>query len=210
MRRANYGLLPMAVALAISHDASTGRTQCIVFTDSDGLIRCIMKQLSLLHKLASNPLLVPSLIQTYIFIALESLSGDCWSEYLKAESGSGQSPKEEFSFGTHDSQWGMQQVPRMPPEKLTKQILRINQLLTIYQHYFRSGFLAIESMQETLQYIITKTSEGRKESTSNTSAVIAQHLKSLRDTGQVVSWELQTLKERSQALTNAVTTALRR
>lgn len=206
MTRMNYGLIPMGFALAVSHDTSTGRTQCIVFTDSDGLIQCTIKQLSLRHELASNPLLVPSLIQTYIFITLESLMSECWDEFLIAEHASGQAPKEEFSFGVHDSQWGKQQVTPQPPNKLSRQILRINQLLGAYQQYLLSGLLAIERMQETLQCIQSNTSEGRRKRTSKTSAVIAQHLRSLCDTGKAISLELHTMKDRVQALNDAVTT----
>src|SRR5437762_717008 len=90
MRRSNWGLLGIDVALSISHNPSTGITCALLLRFSDAQVAYILHQLGILASLASHPLLLPTLTSGYIQTFLGDYAEDIIGRLLKLEMESGQ------------------------------------------------------------------------------------------------------------------------
>jgi hypothetical protein len=202
MRSPNGGVFAMDVALSISYEPSSGSTCAILLTTSNEQLEFMLHQISELAVLALHPLLIPTLLCTYTMIILESFTSDRWSEYLRAEMASGQSGSDPFG---PNNPYGLSTPMKFEDfNDLTKVILRIVQLATSYDNYFEACFKATESIQESIKYISSNTPRKRKDVSTKVGAVLGERLRYISHEGKSVFWELQSLKERTNAQMNAV------
>lgn len=135
-------------------------------------------------------------------IILKSFVSQCMRGYLEAELASGQSV---WNPSDPNNVWGLSSPAKFEDfNHLTKVILRISQLATSYDNYFQTSFQAIESIQESIEYISSILPQPQKYASRKIGAILDERLRYIYHEGKSVFWELQSVKARTGAQMNAV------
>ena len=189
----------MDIALSISHDPNTGVTCALLLGCSDSQVAFILHQLRILASLASHPLLLPTLISTYIRTFLGNYSDDIATRLLRLEMESGQTGV--LSYDEHGL-WPLGQ--RNDYAALTSEVLGVIQLAVTWENYAKGLLFNIKSIQECISYINLATPSPRKETVEAKSAILDERLRFLSHKGNITLWRLQFVAQRTQAQMTAV------
>jgi hypothetical protein len=195
MRRSTRGIAGMNMALAVSHDPSSGLTHAILRGCSVAQQNFIQEQLKKWSVLASHPLLLPVLLAGYIRQLLRYQVVLLWIDLLDAETESGQTGAP-----------AMDALPRGYRDygSITNLVLGVVQKGTSWESYTNALILCIKSIQESISYINTVTPGPRKEITETQSAILTERLEFVSHKSNVMLWDIRYFLRRAEAQMTAV------
>jgi hypothetical protein len=185
----------MNVALAISHNPSSGLTHAILRGCSVAQQTFIQEQIKTWSALAGHPLFLPVLLTGYLRQLLRYQTELLWENLLEAETESGQtgapamnaSPRGHMDYGS-----------------ITNLILSVVQTGSAWESYTNTLILCIKSIQESISYINLVTPDSRKKTTEIQSTVLTERLAFLSHKSSVMLWDIQFFLRRAEAQMTAV------
>ncbi|KAK4445965.1 hypothetical protein QBC34DRAFT_497135 [Podospora aff. communis PSN243] len=191
MRRPNAGLFALDVAISVSHCLGSGSTTALILSTSNEHLKYLMAETIALEHVATNPLLLPTLISADIVNVLECFSCQRWSNYLNVELPSGR-----CGYG---DPYGLLEKVRYPDVKdQRKVVLRILQQLTAYDYYFTECFLGIDTIRAAMAKTLSDAPAGTRKLLEATNAILDEELRWAYHKGKATHWEVQSLKERAK------------
>ncbi|PNP60642.1 hypothetical protein FNYG_14626 [Fusarium nygamai] len=199
MRRPNWGVLRINLALSLSYNPNTGTTQGFLLGCSDFQLMYIRQQLTQLASLASHPALIPTLISCYVCSLLENSVSDLWSKLLKVEWESGQT-----GIQMHDALGRWPASENKDYTALTKDALGIAQLATTRQSSADTLIQSIDSVQECLKYVNSVAPPQRKDAVNSASTAIEEQLRLATENAKELLSRSQFIKERTQTQITAI------
>jgi len=203
MKRTNGGTFAFEIALSISYCSNTCGTTALVVSDSTEHLEYLMQQVEAFSGLSQNPLLLPTLVSDHTATVIESYLAAKWDNYLATERASGQSDESQ-PLGVEDHYGPVTPIKFENFSDLTKKILRSIQLITSWEHYLQSSFLAIDVIEKSLTMLEKEEPHELNLNIPQTNEILRQRLSYIRYKGNATWWEMQTLKQRMQAQTTAV------
>lgn len=197
MRRLTRGIVAMNIALSISHNHKTGLTFAILNGYSELQQAFIREQIKSMAPLARHPLFVPIIFMAHMQRLLNLERKRLWTELIYAETASGQTGAPIVNHRLYSEQiqdFGI----------ITKDVLGVMQCASAWISHSEALLLAIEAIQESVDYMSSAASESRVGPPIGISNKLKESLKIIRHKSKVMLWDFQYFDKRAQAQMTAV------
>ena len=197
MRRPTWGILPMDIALSVSHEPTSGLTCALLLGCSNLQAKFLRKEVKTYAMLAGHPLLLPTLLTGYQQQLLTRETAKSWDGLLKVETLSGQTGvpvADSHLYENDDTSF----------DNITKGVLSVIQLTGTWESGTQALLLCIESVQESINYVSTVTPHQKEEFVTKIASILTERLIFLTHKSKVMLWDLLFINKRGQAQMTAV------